>query len=218
MTPSSGASSTRADDGATAEVAVRVVARATTRPLGRGAVALATAFAAVARELYRATTPTAQFASYAARVVWLRKARRRRGPLVAACVCAGEMYRVNHRGRRTLGFLKANAVGTRRRRIETLVVKALATMTKGLASSKPLPTITGRVALLVAASAPYKCFVRKFAKMAARVCKIPAVRIKLQRHAKRLGKLLAKNKVKNEVSSYRAVSYTHMTLPTILLV
>jgi hypothetical protein len=205
MTPSSGASSTRADDGATAEVAVRVVARATTRPLGRGAVALATAStAAVARELYRATTPTAQFASYAARVVWLRKARRRRGPLVAACVCAGEMYRVNHRGRRTLGFLKANAVGTRRRRIETLVVKALATMTKGLASSKPLPTITGRVALLVAASAPYKCFVRKFAKMAARVCKIPAVRIKLQRHAKRLGKLLAKNKVKNEVSSYRA--------------
>ena len=124
MPPSLDASSTRADDGATADVAARVVARAATRPLGRGAVALATASAAaVARELARATTPTAQFASYAARVVWLRKARRRRGPLVAACACAGEMVRVNRRDGRTVGS---------RRKMERLVVAALATTTKGL--------------------------------------------------------------------------------------
>ena len=66
-------------------------ARAKTSP-SRGFAALAGAStSAVARELCRAVGPTAEFASYAARVVWLRKARRRRGPLVAACVCAGGM-------------------------------------------------------------------------------------------------------------------------------
>ena len=69
-------------------------ARAKNVAITRGFAALAGAStSAVARELCRAVGPTAEFASYAARVVWLRKARRRRGPLVAACVCAGEIVR-----------------------------------------------------------------------------------------------------------------------------
>lgn len=174
-------------------------ARAKNVAITRSFAALAGAStSAVARELCRAVGPTAEFASYAARVVWLRKARRRRGPLVAACVCAGEIVR-----RQRFADWSARARPGRSGKLERWSLRAVGAIARGLASSKPLPTITGRVALLVAAAAPYKCFVRKFAKLAARVCKIPVVRVKLQRHARRLGKLLAKNKVKNEVSSYR---------------
>lgn len=163
-------------------------------------VAIASSIAVI-RELTRAATPTAQFTSYVVRVVWLRRARRRRGPLVAACACAGELARTT----RGLDELERRIpVGGRvGSRALMAMVRVLKRATEMLASAKPLPTITGRLTLVVAAAAPHKFFVRRFAKLAARVCKIPAVRVKLQRHAKRLGKLLAKNKVKNEVSSYR---------------
>jgi hypothetical protein len=155
---------------------------------------------AVIRELTHATTPTVQFTSYVVRVVWLRRARRRRGPLVAACACAGELARTT----RGLDELERRIpVGRVGSRALMATVRAVKSVTEMLASAKPLPTITGRLTLVIAAAAPHKFFVRRFAKLAARVCKIPAVRVKLQRHAKRLGKLLAKNKVKNEVSSYR---------------
>ena len=164
-----------------------VVARA----LGRASVS------ALARELSLAMPFAGRLGGYVARVVWLRKARRRRGPLVAASVGGVAMIRAV--AGRTEGGTRETRAG---KTLETLLRCAMRVV-EALASSKPLPKITGRVGLIVAAAAPHKFFVRRFAKCAARVCKIPAVRVKLQRHAKRLGKLLAKNKVKNEVSSYR---------------
>ena len=165
---------------------VRFASRTAHAPPLLAARVCVTSTRAVLSELKHAAVPLAQFASFTTRIVWLRRARRRRGPLVAAIVAA------------TSAIIHAQrSAGAGFRRF------GVARLAEALASAKPLPLITGRSVLVIAAAAPYKCFVRKFAKLAARVCKIPAVRVKLQRHAKRLGKLLAKNKVRTEVSSYR---------------
>jgi len=173
-------------DGFPSSSVVRFASRTAHAPPLLAARVAVSSTRAVLSELKHASVPLAQFASFTTRIVWLRRARRRRGPLVAAIVAA------------TSAIIHAQrSAGTGFRRF------GVARLAELLASAKPLPLITGRTALVIAAAAPYKCFVRKFAKLAARVCKIPAVRVKLQRHAKRLGKLLAKNKVRTEVSSYR---------------
>jgi len=160
---------------------VRFASRHASTPSFMAARACARASNAVLRELAGGSVPLAQFLSLAVRIVWLRRARRRRGPLVASVVCAFAFV--------TSKMKRANAAAKR--------------LGSVLASAKPLPSITGRAVLFIAALAPHKCFVRKFARIAGEVCKIPAVRVKLQRHAKRLGKLLARNKVRTEVSAYR---------------
>lgn len=184
------------------DVSASAVSLSTSRASANAASALISASAlALANELTSAAPFACALSSYGARVFWLRHARRRRGPLVATAVGALELARTRWeiRGSRARDGGERTPTRARGRALVELALR----VGEMLASGAPLPMITGRIGLIIAASAPHKFFVRRFARLAARVCKIPAVRVKLQRHAKRLGKLLAKNKVKNEVSSYR---------------
>ena len=76
-------------------------------------------------------------------------------------------------------------------------------LARKLTTPDPLPEFTGSMILFVAAFAPHKALVRRFLKLAAKVCKIPRIRKTLQKNGKKLAKLLAQNKAKNEVFSYR---------------
>ena len=134
---------------------------------------------------------------FVSRYWWLRHSRRRYGPVVASLAIGGcAMKR-----RMELGGSDDVPLSSGHERRTGL--HAFLRLAGSLTTPDPLPEFTGSMILFIAAFAPHKALIRRFLKVAAKVCKIPRIRKTLQKNGKKLAKLLAQNKAKNEVFSYR---------------
>ena len=140
---------------------------------------------------------------FISRYWWLRHSRRRHGPVVASLAIAGVlMQRKVERGV-GVGVGVPLSPSSQAGLEIGKGVRVFLRMARKLSTPDPLPEFTGSIILFVAAFAPHKALIRRFLKLAAKVCKIPRIRKLLQKNGKKLAKLLAQNKAKNEVFSYR---------------
>tara|TARA_B110000977_G_scaffold191450_1_gene263589 strand:+ start:8553 stop:11024 length:2472 start_codon:yes stop_codon:yes gene_type:complete len=131
----------------------------------------------LAEQLGSTTHAVALFTGLAARVVWLRRARRRRGPLVAALVAFAS-------------------------RSQMLPEEARA-VAGALVSPAPLSRLAGWSLLAAGAVAPHRAFVKMGSKVVVRLARIPKIRRLLRRKWPIWGKLLMRNKLRAEVTSYQ---------------
>jgi len=131
----------------------------------------------LAEQLGSTTRAVALFTGLAARVVWLRRARRRRGPLVAALVAWAS---------------RASVLPDE--------VRAAA---RALVSPTPLSPLAGWSLLAAGAVAPHRAFVKIGSHVVLRFARIPKIRRILQRKWPIWGKHLLRNKMRAEVNSYR---------------
>ena len=147
------------------------------------------------------------------RWLWLRHSRRRYGPVVASvAICLrfwkfvtdGDCFeRGDDDGAASRRRRRRSSDDASEKRNERTTTNVLLRIGQKLTEAKPLPDFTGHFVLLVGAFAPHKALIRRFLKVCVRLCKIPKVRKALQKNGKKLAKLLAQNKAKNEVFSYR---------------
>jgi hypothetical protein len=131
----------------------------------------------LAEQLSSTTHAVALFTGLAARVVWLRRARRRRGPLVAALVAWASQASVLPDGPRAAA--------------------------RALVSPAPLSPLAGWSLLAAGAVAPHRAFVKIGSRVVLRFARIPKIRRILQRKWPIWGKHLLRNKMRAEVTSYR---------------
>ncbi len=131
----------------------------------------------LAEQLGSTTHAVALFTGLAARVVWLRRARRRRGPLVAALVAWASQASVLPDGPRAAA--------------------------RALVSPAPLSPLAGWSLLAAGAVAPHRAFVKIGSRVVLRFARIPKIRRILQRKWPIWGKHLLRNKMRAEVTSYR---------------
>ena len=131
----------------------------------------------LAEQFGSTTHALALFTGLAVRVIWLRRARRRRGPLVAALVAWASHASVLPEEARTVA--------------------------RALVSPAPFSRLAGWGLLFAGAVAPHRAFVKAGSKIVVRLARIPKIRRTLQRKWPIWGKHLLRNKMRLEVNSYR---------------